>query len=283
MQRLLEFLFKKRHWFVFIVCEVISAMFIYQYNAYHRNVIFSSANTVTGYASSIYNYGASYIKLRDDNQILFERNSMLEMELFDLRQQIQTLKANMLSFDSIMVATDAAEYSYITAQVVNNSISGYLNYITINKGLKDGVAADMGAVSIYGIVGIVSTVGDHFSVIIPILNPKSRISCKLYRGDYYGTLSWDGRDVRYANLEELPLHAEFQEGDTVVTSGYSTVFPPGVVVGTVVGMDDSRSHNFYSLKVKLATDFRKLKAVRILKSAYWQERLAIEQKAREND
>jgi rod shape-determining protein MreC len=283
MQRLLEFLFKKGHWFVFILCEAISIMFIYRYNAYHRNVFLSSANTVAGYTSSIYNYGASYIKLRDDNKILFERNSMLEMEIFDLRQQIQTLKANMLSFDSIMADAGTAEYSYITAQVVNSSISGYLNYITINKGLKDGVTADMGAVSIYGIVGIVSTVDDHFSVIIPILNPKSRISCKLYRGDYYGTLSWDGRDVRYANLEELPLHAEFQEGDTVVTSGYSAVFPPGVIVGTVAGLDDSRTHNFYSLKVKLATDFQKLKAVRVLKGTYWQERSTIEQKARKND
>jgi rod shape-determining protein MreC len=283
MQRLLEFLFKKRHWFVFILCEVISVMFIYRYNAYHRNVIFSSANTFAGYASSIYNYGASYIKLRGDNKILFERNSMLEMELFDLRQQIQTLKANMLSFDSIMADGDGAEYGYITAQVVNNSISGYLNYITIDRGLKDGVTADMGAVSIYGIVGIVSTVGDHFSVIIPILNPKSKISCRLYRGDYYGTLSWDGRDVRYANLEELPLHAEFQEGDTVVTSGYSAVFPPGVIVGTVAGFDDSRTHNFYSLKVKLATDFQKLKVVRVLKGTYWQERSEVEQKARKND
>jgi rod shape-determining protein MreC len=208
---------------------------------------------------------------------------MLEMELFDIQREMGTLKANMLSFDSIMASVGAVEYSYITAQVVNNSISGYLNYITIDRGLEDGVTEDMGVVSIYGIAGIVSAVSDHFAVIIPILNPKCKISCKLYRGDYYGTLSWDGRDVRYANLEELPLHAEFQEGDTVVTSGYSAVFPPGVIVGTVAELDNRHTHNFYSLKIKLATDFQGLKVVRVLKNRYRQERSSVEQKARKND
>jgi rod shape-determining protein MreC len=246
-------------------------------------VFFSSANTVVGHVVSIYNYGASYIKLREDNKILFERNSMLEMEVIDLQRQIQTLKANTLPFDSLMVETGSAEFSYITAQVVNNSISGYLNYMTLDRGAKDGVTEDMGVVSIYGIVGIVSTVGEHFSVVMPILNPKSKISCKLYKGDYYGSLSWDGRDVQYANLEELPLHAEFQEGDTVVTSGYSAVFPPGVIVGTVAELDDNRAHNFYSLKIKLATDFQRLKVVRILNNTYWKERVMVEREARRND
>lgn len=283
MRKLLEFLFGKRHWFVFILFEVISFTFLYRYNAYHQSVILSSANTVVGSISSVYSYGASYLKLRDDNRILFERNSMLEMEVLNLQRQMQTLKANTLSFDSIMANAGPAEYSYITAQVVNNSVAGYLNYITIDKGLEDGITTDMGVVSIFGIVGIVSTVNDHFSVVIPILNPKSKISCKLYNGDYYGSLSWDGRDVRYANLEELPLHAEFQKGDTVVTSGYSTIFPPGVMVGTIAELDNDRAHNFYSLKIKLATDFQGLKAVRVLKNVYWKERLIVEQEARKND
>jgi rod shape-determining protein MreC len=283
MQKLLEFLFRKRHWFVFVLCEIISVTFLYRYNTYHQNVILSSANVVVGHISFLYNYGASYIKLREANKILLERNGMLEMELFDIQQKLEALKAHTLSFDSIMAASGATEYSHVTAQVINNSISGYLNYITINKGLKDGVEEDMGVVSIYGIAGIVSAVSEHFAVIIPILNPKSKISCKLYRGDYYGTLSWDGRDVRYASLEELPLHAEFQAGDTVVTSGYSTVFPPGIIVGTVSELDNSHVHNFYSLKIKLSTDFQKLKVVRVLKDTYRQERLTVEQKARSND
>jgi len=283
MQRLLEFLFGKRHWLVFILCETISFAFLYRYNAYHQNVIFSSANSLVGHVSSVYSYMSSYINLRTDNRILFERNSMLEKEIFNLQRQLQAIEANTLSFDSIMADMNAEKYSYITAQVVSNSLSGYLNYITIDKGSADGVSADMGVVSIYGVVGIISTVSDHFSVIIPILNPKSKISCKLYKGNYYGSLSWDGRDVQYANLEELPLHSEFQAGDTVVTSGYSTVFPAGVIVGTIAAHDNTSTQNFFSLKIKLATDFRGLKVVRVLKSDFRQERVVVEQEARKND
>jgi rod shape-determining protein MreC len=157
------------------------------------------------------------------------------------------------------------------------------NYITLDKGAKDGIKPDMGVVSVRGVVGIVFTVDEHFSVVIPLLNPKSKLSCKLNSGDYYGSLSWDGRDVHYANLEELPNHVEFQKGDTVVTSGFSAIFPPGLPVGTVVEMDNSRDHNFYSLKVKLATDFQRLKNVRVIQNDFQQERLNVEREARKND
>jgi len=283
MRKLLEFLFGKRHWLVFILCEIIAFTLLYRNNTYHRNVIFSSANTVVANFSSIYSYAVSYIKLRQDNKILFERNSQLEMEVLDLQRQIQLLQAGAMSFDSIAADAHPAEYSFLTAQVVSNYLSGYSNYITIDRGSADGVEADMGVVSTHGIVGIVSTVNEHFSVVIPLLNPKSRISCKLYNTNYYGSLSWDGRDVQYAILEELPLHSEFKRGDTIVTSGYSAVFPPGIIVGTVAEFGDSDKHNFYSLKIRLATDFRGLKVVRILKSAYQQERLIVEQEARKND
>ena len=86
---------------------------------------------------------------------------------------------------------------------VNNSVSHLSNYITVNKGSKDGIAPDMGVVSERGVVGIVSTVNDHFSVIIPLLNPKSRLSCKVLGSTYFGALSWKGRDIRFATLEAV--------------------------------------------------------------------------------
>jgi rod shape-determining protein MreC len=115
------------------------------------------------------------------------------------------------------------------------------------------------------------------------LNPKSKLSCKLKSGDYYGSLSWDGRDIQYANLEELPNHVEFQKGDTIVTSGFSAIFPPGIRVGTVVDMDNTRDHNFYSLRVKLATDFQRLKNVRVVQNDFQYEQMAVEREARKND
>jgi rod shape-determining protein MreC len=225
----------------------------------------------------------SYIQLREENKKLFERNGLLELEILDLEQQLETLRTDRLSYDNAMIDSTVHQYHSIAARVVNNSVTRLSNYITINKGANDGIKPDMGVMSIQGVVGIVSTVAEHFSVVIPLLNPKSKLSCKLNSGDYYGSLSWDGRDAHYANLEELPNHVEFQQGDTVVTSGFSSIFPPGLRVGTVVEMDNSRDHNFYSLKIKLATDFQRLKNVRVIQNDFQRERLTIEGEARKHD
>jgi rod shape-determining protein MreC len=228
----------------------------------------------------------SYLQLREENRTLFERNSLLEMEILHLEQQLETLRVDRFleeNDDEAMPDSIAERYRYTTARVVNNSVIRLSNYITIDKGAQDGIRPDMGVVSIRGVVGIVSVVDEHFSVVIPLLNPKSKLSCKLKSGDYYGSLSWDGRDAQYANLEELPNHVEFQVGDTIVTSGFSAIFPPGIRVGTVVEMDNSRAHNFHSLRVKLATDFQRLKIVRVIRDDLQQERLAVEREARKND
>jgi rod shape-determining protein MreC len=284
MQKLFEFLIGKRHWLVFILCEIISLVLVYRHNAYQRNVFLGSANMVAGYVSSVSGSVMSYIGLRKENRALFERNSLLELEVLELQQQLTAIRSGISSYEHMMVDSTDRHYRYVAAEVVNNSVTQLFNYITINRGRRDGVEPDMGVVSMYGIVGIVSTVNDRFSVVIPLLNPKLKISCKLHRGNYYGSLSWDGRDTRYASLGELPNHAEFQEGDTVVTSGYSAVFPPGVIVGTVATPDDNtQNYSFYSLKVKLATDFRELKMVRVIKDVFQQDRLEVEREARKND
>jgi rod shape-determining protein MreC len=243
----------------------------------------SSAHTAFGYVSSVSGTVMSYLRLREENRILFERNGLLELEILELEQQLDALKSDELSYDDVMPDSIAGRYQYITARVINNSVIRLSNYLTIDKGAQDGIRPDMGVVSMRGVVGIVSTVEEHFSVVIPLLNPKSKLSCKLHSGDYYGSLSWDGRDAQYANLEELPNHVEFQKGDTIVTSGFSAIFPPGLRVGTVVEMDNTRAHNFYSLKVKLATDFQRLKRVRVIRNDLQQEQLAVEREARKND
>ncbi|MDR2469133.1 MAG: rod shape-determining protein MreC [Tannerella sp.] len=283
MQKLLEFLFSKRHWLVFILCEVISFVLLYRYNAYQRNIFLGSAHTAIGYVSSVSATVLSYIQLREENKLLNERNGLLELEVLDLEQQLETLRSEQLSYDEALPDSLMRQYQYISARVVNNSVSRLSNYITINKGAKDGIQPDMGVVSTRGVVGIVSTVDEHFSVVISLLNPKSKLSCKLKGRDYYGMLSWDGRDTQYAHLGELPNHVEFQKGDTVVTSGFSAIFPPGIRVGTIVEMDNSHSQSFYSLKVKLATDFQRLKNIRVIRNLLQQERLTVEREARKND
>lgn len=259
-------------------------MLIYRNSAYQRNIMFSSANVITGHIASVSGYVNSYLNLREINKELLERNGQLELEMIELQDQLEMMRADTVLFAGFAPdSTEQFPYSFILADVVNNSVSHLSNYITINKGRKDGIAPDMGVVSEKGVVGIVSTVSDHFSVIIPLLNPKFRLSSKVLGSSYFGSLSWNGRNSRFANLDELPRHVEFKKGDTIVTSGYSAVFPPGIVVGKVSDFKKQHDDNFYTLEVELATDFASLNNVRVIRNYHQAEQLSTEQEAKKND
>lgn len=285
MRKLLEFLVRKSHWFLFVALLAVSLTLIYRNNAYQRNVLFSSANVVAGSVSSVSGEVISYLHLREINKELLERNGQLEAQMLDLQDRLDAYMADTMLFKGFAADSITPEfpYSFVVAQVVNNSVSHLSNYITIDKGRLDGVMPDMGVVSERGVVGIVSTVSDHFAVIIPLLNPKMRLSCKVLGSSYFGSLSWNGRDTQYATLEELPRHVEFQRGDTIVTSGYSAVFPAGLIVGIVEEYAKQHDDNFYALQVRLAADFHALNHVRIIKNFLQQEQLDVEREARKND
>jgi rod shape-determining protein MreC len=156
------------------------------------------------------------------------------------------------------------QYTFLMAQVISNSIAQPNNYITINRGSYDGVKPEMGVIDQNGVVGIVNVVGPHASRVISLLNPHMRLSCKLQRSGFYGSLVWDGKSPRYAVLEELPKHITYHKGDTIVTSGYSAVFPEGIIVGTVEGLARDLSDSFVSLRIKLTTNFSQLSSVRVI-------------------
>jgi rod shape-determining protein MreC len=284
MRKLLDFLISKRHWLLFLLLEVISFMLIYRNNAYQQSVMFSTANVVTANIVSVAGSVSSYLNLREKNRDLIERNGELEIELLRLQRQVETMIADTTSFRSFISADSTRQFPYkvMPAKVVNNSVAYLANYITIDKGRVDGIVPDMGVVSEGGVVGIISNVGEHFSVVIPILNPKFRLSCKVLGSSYFGSMSWDGRKTQYAKLDELPRHVEFNVGDTVVTSGFSSIFPEGILVGTVSTFEKQRDDNFYSLTVKLTTDFHKLGSVMVMKNYYQGEQKRIEQEAKGN-
>ena len=292
MRKLFEFLVAKRHWILFIFCEIISFILIYRNNAYQHQIMLTSANTVVGRISAISGAVFSYFDLQRVNQELLEHSSKLEMELVDLREKYNRLANDSIKFDHIFlkdtVLTDSLlkgdyVYKYITASVINNSTTYLNNYITINKGRNDGIRPDMGVISPQGIVGIVTNVDEHYSVVISLLNVKFKVNCKVRNTDFFGPLSWKSGDVRYAYLEQLPTHATFNTGDTIVTSGYSSFFPPGVMVGIVESYDNESNDNFYSLKVRLSTDFQSLNVLKVIDNTLQQEQKKIEMEARKND
>ena len=170
------------------------------------------------------------------------------------------------------------DYQLFKARVIKNSLNLADNYITLDKGSSSGIHSEMGVVDGNGIVGIVYETSPSYSVVISVLNSKSNISCKIVGSDYFGYLKWEHGDSRYAYLKDLPRHAEFNLGDTVVTSGFSTVFPEGIMVGTVDDMSDSHDGLSYLLKIKLATDFGKLSDVRVIARNGQQEQKELENK-----
>lgn len=236
---------------------------LFSRNPFQHHIYLSSANAISSGVYRTTSNVTSYFSLRDINEDLQHRNSDLELENYRLKSIIRDYQQKLYA-DTMTVDTVLSRYHFLIAHVINNSINRSHNYITIEKGRLDGIEPEMGVIDQNGIVGIVNVVGDHTARLISVLNPYLRLSCKVKGENQVGSLVWDGRDPSEAVLEELPKHAKFVKGDTIVTSGYSSVFPEGVPVGTIVSGARDREDNFFTLRIKLFTDFSTLSTVRVI-------------------
>ena len=263
MRNLLNFLLKYNYWFLFILLEVASFVLLFRFNRYQQSAFFTSANTVVGAVYEVSGGISSYFHLKSVNEDLLDRNMVLEQQITNLEKALREQQLDSMAINSIRQVPQA-DYQLFKAHVIKNSLNLVDNYITLDKGSSSGIRSEMGVVDGNGIVGIVYETSPSYSVVISVLNSKSNISCKIIGSDYFGYLKWEHGDSRYAYLKDLPRHAEFNLGDTVVTSGFSTVFPEGIMVGTVDDMSDSNDGLSYLLKIKLATDFGKLSDVQVL-------------------
>lgn len=263
MRNLLNFLLKYNYWFLFILLEVICFVLLFRFNNYQQSVYFTSANVVTGKVYEVSGSVSSYFHLKSVNEDLLDRNMLLEQQIANLENVLRERQVDSVIVNSIR-NLDNKDYQIFKAHVIRNSLNQADNYITLDKGSSSGIRPEMGVVDGNGVVGIVYKTSPNYSLVISVLNSKSSISCKIVGSEYFGYLKWEHGDSRYAYLKDLPRHAEFNLGDTVVTSGYSTVFPAGVMVGTVDDMSDSNDGLSYLLKIKLATDFGKLGDVRVI-------------------
>lgn len=263
MRNLLNFLLKYNYWLLFILLEVICFVLLFRFNNYQQSVFFTSANVVAGKVYEVSGGISSYFHLKSVNEDLLDRNMALEQQITNLENRLKDYRIDSITMNSIRYL-EQADYKIFKAHVIRNSLNQADNYITLDKGSSSGIRPEMGVVDGNGVVGIVYKTSPSYSLVISVLNSKSSISCKIIGSEYFGYLKWEYGDSRYAYLKDLPRHAEFNLGDTVVTSGYSTVFPAGVMVGTVDDMSDSNDGLSYLLKIKLATDFGKLGNVRVI-------------------
>ena len=265
MRALIDFFVRHGAWVVFILLASLSAFMLFRSDPYRQAVFMTSAGRVTSHIYSGASAVTGYFHLRSINEDLQTRLAQLELENIDLRRQLQRADERYFA-DSVKPDPSLMPYEFIVARVINNSIARPNNFITLDRGSLDGIEPEMGVVDQNGIVGIVNVVGPHSSRIISMLNSDLRLSCKVKGSDAFGSLVWDGRSPRYAMLEELPRHVEFQQGDTIITSGYSVVFPEGIPVGRVVEQLRDHDDNFYTLRVELLTDFATLSTVRVIRN-----------------
>ena len=263
MRNLLNFLLKYNYWLLFILLEVICFVLLFRFNNYQQSVFFTSANVVAGKVYEVSGGISSYFHLKSVNEDLLDRNMALEQQITNLENRLKDYRIDSITMNSIRYL-EQADYKIFKAHVIRNSLNQADNYITLDKGSSSGIRPEMGVVDGNCVGGIVYKTSPSYSLVISVLNSKSSISCKIIGSEYFGYLKWEYGDSRYAYLKDLPRHAEFNLGDTVVTSGYSTVFPAGVMVGTVDDMSDSNDGLSYLLKIKLATDFGKLGNVRVI-------------------
>ena len=253
MQTLLKILARYSNFLVFIALEVAAFLLISLNNAAPRSSMFSTANSIVAWQHEQMSNISTYFSLRQQNELLAEENAALRNQL---------------------CAMDSAQTngtSYMAAQVVQMTTDKMHNYLTINKGSKNGIVRGQGIRNSEGVVGIVRTVGRNYSVVLPIIHTQSQLSCRFTKNDYVGTLRWDGKDNRYALLTDVAAHMVVNPGDTIVTSGLSPVFPEGIPVGIVESSILRTGDSYHTIRVRLNTNFKRLKHVEVVQNAHQQE------------
>lgn len=277
MRSLVLFFVKYNAFFVFVLLEIISFYLIVNNNEKQNQVFVSSANQVTGSFYERYDKLTSFWNLGDVNEELANDNKRLMEQLpnayFD--NSIDTLE--------VLDTQYAQQYEYIPAKVVNNSVNRYNNYLTLNRGQSHGVEPNTGVVTTNGIVGIVKKTSKNYAGVISVLHHNTRISAKLKSTNYFGSLVWKGNDARYMYLDAIPKHAVIEKGDTIVTSGFSTMFPEGVMIGEVSEAAIIDGSNFYEIKVQLSCDMNNLSHAFVVKNLLKEEQEALEEAVKLED
>lgn len=271
MDSFIRFLLRFKSLLLFLILEAVAVVLMVNTNSYHHYVFFSSANVVTGNLGGFVGGISDYFGLRGANEELLRQNMVLMEQVRDLQTRNNMLE-QAISQDSLPVLPLAVDttlspdrnFRFIEAKILNLTVNRRLNYITLNKGARDGVSDNMGVICSDGVVGTVAMVSEKFSLVLPVINLQSKTSCRLDSCEYLGSLVWDGQDPLYAGLEEIPRHAEVKVGDKVCTSGFSDIFPIGIPVGTVSEAEVTDADNFYSIKVRLSADFQRLTGVYVV-------------------
>lgn len=262
---------------LFIGLEVVCIILIARTNMLQGNSVMSSANTVLGLMYKKQNDVVYYFGLKRMNDSLISENAMLRLKLAQYNS-VDTLKDSTVHLalkpaDSTETVK-YADYEYRTARVINNSVSAANNYITINRGSKHGIAANMAVISGTGIVGRVIHVSGSYAGILSVLSVKQQVSAKLGDGTV-GHVAWEGDRPDIMVMKDVPQQIKVKKGDTVYTSGYS-FFPPDIPIGIVQKVAAIKKSTQQLLYIRPTTNFRNLQYVYVVENKMLPERTLLE-------
>ncbi|MDX2172115.1 MAG: rod shape-determining protein MreC [Bacteroidota bacterium] len=271
MKNLVAFVIKHNFIFVFLFLQFICVLLMVRHDGYQGAHVLNSSNEVVARVYQTAENTKEYFSLKTENDRLSNENAQLRNLLKTSYAVIplQEYKKNDTLYKQ--------QYTYISAKIVNASVNKRRNYLTLDAGKNQGLTRDMAVMTTDGIVGIITNVSDNFSSVMSVLHKDFAINCQLKKDRSYGPLNWDGKSYEFCSMIDIPTHAKIKKGDTVVTSELSGIFPEGILVGFIEDYERKQGESFYTAKVKLSTNFKKVNHVYIIKNRFKTERDSLEQ------
>lgn len=270
MRNIFVFLWRYNFFLFFVILEIVAFSLIVRNNFYQKSLFFNSSNFVFSNILNLSNSVTQYFTLKSINEQLVKENAFLK----SLHRS-----SYIISVDTITIASDSLfmrKFSYVPAKIVNNSFNRVNNYITINAGSKNNIKSGMGVLSPKGVAGIVKDVSNNFAAVYSVLHSNMKISGKLKNTSIVGTVIWNQKHHKYASFIDIAKYHQIEIGDTIVTSGFSKIFPEGIPIGFVSSYSYAQTGDFYDIKIELATDFSNIEYVYVVVNHIYQEQEVLE-------
>lgn len=262
MQFILQPLIKNGLFIFYILLSILAFVFTFRQKVYHRSVMGETVMQINGQMDERISGMTQFFKLKEDNRVLENENA-------ELRKEIEKLKGEISEFESnysgeVRNVEFHQTYSFVPVEVINNSVMRTHNLMTINKGSRQGIERGMGVISSNGVIGYVYHTTKNYARVMSLLNTNARTTAQIKNDQYFGTLLWNGKDPRFAQLTEIPKYVEVNIGDTIETDGKSGVVPGGIMLGTVLNTKVNELTGELDIEVKLKEDFGRLRYAKVI-------------------
>jgi rod shape-determining protein MreC len=273
MRNLLRFLWKYSNFVLFILMEVFCLYLVFQNNSFQKAGWINSSNAFVGNVFTTVNSIKEYFALKETNELLAAENARLRNQ--SLGSYAKYITTATVINDTIL----KQQYTYIPAEVVNNSVNRRNNYLTLNRGYKQGITNDMAVITSNGIIGYTKDVSANYCTVLSILNKDAKISAKIKRFGELGSLIWEGGDYRFGLLQDIGTHVKITKGDTIVTSNFSDIFPSNITIGTVESFAPREGGEFYNIKVRYTGNLKNVTHVYIINNILREEKKNLEERS----